>query len=78
MTFTIYLDKNSNKKVDDGDEKIYESGLVQPGYSISHFDLLRPLSAGTYDAVIMQQPYSWEQQTTKLNNMVIATTIIAE
>ena len=76
MQFTIYLDKNSNKKIDDADEKIYESGLVQPGYSISKFSITRTLDVGEYDAVVMQQPYSFDQQRTKLNNMVVATKII--
>lgn len=76
MEFTIYLDKNSNKKIDDADEMIYKSGLVQPGYSISKFSLNRTLDVGEYDAVVMQQPYSFDQQRTKLNNMVVATKII--
>ena len=76
MEFTIYLDKNSNKKIDDADEMIYKSGLVQPGYSISKFSINRTLDVGEYDAVVMQQPYSFDQQRTKLNNMVVATKII--
>lgn len=76
MEFTIYLDKNSNKKIDDTDEVIYKSGLVQPGYSISKFSINRTLDVGEYDAVVMQQPYSFDQQRTKLNNMVVATKII--
>ncbi len=78
MQFVIYLDNNGDKKIDSGDEKLYESGLVQPGYSISHFDITRPLSAGTYKVIVLQQPYSWEQQTTKLNNMVNAVDLIVE
>ncbi len=76
MEFTIYLDKNGNKKIDLDDELIYKSGLVQPGYSISKFSINRTLEAGEYDAVVMQQPYSLDQQTNKLNNMVVATKII--
>ncbi len=75
MEFTIYLDKNGNKKIDDADEMIYKSGLVQPGYSISKFSITRTLDVGEYDAVVMQQPYSFDQQRTKLNNMVVATKI---
>lgn len=78
MQFTIYLDNNGDKKIDSGDEKIYESGLVQPGYSISHFDITRPLSAGNYKIIVLQQPYSWEQKTTKLNNMINAVDLIVE
>lgn len=78
MQFTIYLDNNGDKKIDSGDEKIYESGLVQPGYAISHFDITRPLSAGNYKVIVLQQPYSWEKQTTKLNNMINAVDLIVE
>lgn len=76
MQFTIYLDKNGNKKVDDSDEQIYQSGIVKPGYAISHFNITRPLSEGTYSAVVLAQPYSLDKQTTKLNNMVFATEIV--
>lgn len=76
MEFTIYLDKNSNKKVDNADEMIYKSGLVQPGYSISRFSINRTLDVGEYDAVVLQQPYSFDQARTKLNNMVVATKIV--
>lgn len=78
MQFTMYLDNNGDKKIDDGDEKIYESGLVQPGYSISHFDITRPLTAGNYKVIVLQQPYSWEQKSTKLNNMINAVDLIVE
>lgn len=78
MQFTIYLDNNGDKKIDSGDEKLYESGLVQPGYSISHFDISRPLKAGNYKVIVLQQPYSWEQKTTKLNNMINAVDLIVE
>ena len=78
MQFTIYLDNNGDKKIDAGDEKLYESGLVQPGYSISHFDITRPLKAGNYKVIVLQQPYSWEQKTTKLNNMINAVDLIVE
>ena len=78
MQYSIYLDKNGNKKADDGDELLYESGLVQPGYAISRFSISRPLSEGTYSAVVVAQPYSLDKQLSKLNNMVFATEIIVK
>lgn len=78
MQYSIYLDKNGNKKADDGDELLYESGLVQPGYAISRFSISRPLSEGTYSAVVVAQPYSFDKQLSKLNNMVFATEIIVK
>lgn len=78
MEFTFYIDKNGNKKIDDGDEQIYKSGLVRPGYSISEFSLTRALEAGEYKGLVLEQPYSYDQARTPLNNMVISTTIFAE
>ena len=78
MQFTIYIDKNEDGAIDNGDEMIYQSQLVQPGYSISKFSLLRPLDAGEYKVLVHEQPYSYDQARTKLNNMVISTKIIAE
>lgn len=78
MEFTIYIDKNGDKKIDAGDEKIYQSGLVRPGYSISKFSLDRALDAGEYNVLVMEQPYSYDQARTPLNNMVVSTKIIAE
>lgn len=78
MQFVIYLDKNSNGKVDDSDEQIYQSGLVKPGYEISSFTITRPLSAGTYDAVVLVQPYTLDNQTQKLNNAVFKVNLVVE
>ncbi len=78
MQYTIYIDNNGDKKIDDNDEMIYQSGLVMPGYSISHIELKRTLKAGTYKVIVLQQPYSWEQKSTKLNNMVNAVDMVVE
>lgn len=78
LEFTIYIDKNGDKKIDSGDEKIYKSGLVRPGYSISKFTLDRALDAGEYDALVLEQPYSYDKLRTPLNNMVVSTKIIVE
>ncbi len=78
MTFTIYIDANANNKIDEADEMIYESGLVQPGYSISKFSINRALDAGEYKVLVLEQPYSYDQERVKLNNMVVSTKIVAE
>lgn len=78
MEFTFYIDKNGNKIIDASDEQIYKSGLVRPGYSISEFSLDRALEAGEYNGLILEQPYSYDQVRSPLNNMVVSTKIIAE
>ena len=78
MEFTFYIDNNGDKKIDDGDEQIYKSGLVRPGYSISEFSLNRELQAGEYKGLVMEQPYTYDKQRSPLNNMVMATTIVVD
>ncbi len=78
IVFTIYLDSNENGVIDDSDEQLYQSGLVQPDYSISRFNISRTLQAGTYKAIVHQQPYSFDQARTPLNNFVVKTEIVVE
>lgn len=78
VVFTIYLDANENGAIDDADEVLYKSGLVQPGYSISRFNISRTLEAGEYKAIVHQQPYSFDQARTPLNNFVVKTDLIVE
>lgn len=78
MTFTIYIDKNKDKKIDPTDNMIYKSSLVRPGYSISKFNLNQKLPAGEYDVIVMEQPYSYDQARTPLNNMIVSAKLIVE
>lgn len=75
MRFFLYLDNNGNGKIDDSDELLYESNLVQPGYAISNIDIKRPLESGEYKAIVRTQPYSYDQQRVELNRMDTATVI---
>lgn len=78
VVFTIYLDNNENGIIDETDEKLYQSGLVQPGYSVSRFNISRSLEAGEYKAIVHQQPYSFDQARTPLNNFVVKTDLIVK
>mgnify|MGYP003295025015 CR=1 FL=1 len=78
VVFTIYLDNNENGVIDESDEQLYQSGLVQPGYSVSRFNISRALDAGEYKAIVHQQPYSFDQARTPLNNFVVKTDLIVE
>lgn len=78
VVFTIYLDNNENGVIDESDEQLYQSGLVQPGYSVSRFNISRSLDAGEYKAIVHQQPYSFDQARTPLNNFVVKTDLIVK
>lgn len=78
VVFTIYLDNNENGVIDSADEQLYQSGLVQPGYSVSRFNISRSLEAGEYKAIVHQQPYSYDQARTPLNNFVVKTDLIVK
>lgn len=78
VVFTIYLDTNENGIIDESDEQLYQSGLVQPGYSVSRFNISRSLPAGEYKAIVHQQPYSFDQARTPLNNFVVKTDLIVK
>lgn len=78
VVFTIYLDNNENGIIDESDDKLYQSGLVQPGYSVSRFNISKTLEAGEYKAIVHQQPYSYDQARTPLNNFVVKTDLIVQ
>ena len=75
MKFFVYLDDNENGKIDEKDELLYESNLVQPGYAISKYDIKRPLNEGKYKAVVRTQPYAYDQERAELNRMDMPTII---
>lgn len=62
----------------DTDEVIYSSKLLPPGYSISKFNITRPLEAGTYSAVVRFNAYSFDKEQKRLNGGVSKTTIYVE
>ncbi|MEG2080658.1 MAG: hypothetical protein RRZ68_03735 [Oscillospiraceae bacterium] len=73
----IYL-LGADNSVTTDDELVYKSNLLPPGYSISKFDLMRALNAGSYKTRINYVTYSFDKEQRPLNNMVINTDIIAE
>lgn len=69
ITFGLYLE--------DGDELLYQSGLVEPGMYIQTMDISRKLKAGTYNAYVVCQPYR-SDKTTKTNSGVVKITLTAD
>lgn len=55
MSFGLYLK--------DGDELLYQSGLVAPGKYIQKMTMNKPLKKGTYDAYVKIQPYRSDKKT---------------
>ena len=68
ITFGLYLE--------DGDELLYQSGLVEPGMYIQTMDMTRSLLPGTYDAYVVCQPYR-SDKTTQTNSGVVKITLTA-
>lgn len=66
MTFGLYLS--------DGNKLLYQSGLVSPGKYIQKMKMKRSLSAGTYDAYVVCQPYRSDKKT-KTNQGVVKITL---
>ncbi len=61
--------------LDDTGEVIYTSNLLPPGYSISKFNLTRPLDAGEYKATVKFNCLSFDKEQRKLNGGASKTTI---
>lgn len=68
MTFALYLSE--------GDELLYQSGLVAPGNYVQQMELSRALEPGTYDAYVVCQPYR-SDRTTRTNQGVVRITLTA-
>lgn len=68
MTFGLYLAE--------GDELLYQSGLVEPGNYIQQMEMSRALEPGTYDAYVVCQPYR-SDGVTKTNQGVVRITLTA-
>ena len=62
MTFALYLNNN--------DECLYQSKLVEPDKHIQHISLNRALSSGEYDAYVFIQPYMSDMKTPCNNGRV--------
>ncbi len=75
MKYSIYIDTNGNGKIDDVDMQIYTSELVQPGYSLTNITLSESLGNGEYNAIVLEQAYSYDKQFTPINSQEVETTI---
>lgn len=62
----------------DTEEVLYQSGLLEPGKAIMEFDLNRPLEKGTYNITIQAETYSIEDYEAGMNTGAVDTTIIVE
>lgn len=54
--------------LDSTGEVIYSSNLLPPGYSISKFNLKRPLEAGAYQATLRYNTFTFDKEQRPLNN----------
>ena len=72
LTFELLIPKTGTN----GEyESIYKSDLIPPGLHVQTINLTRPLSTGTYDAVIHVQPYRIADRS-PTNNADMKTTLI--
>lgn len=78
MKYSIYIDTNGNGKIDDIDRLMYSSDFVQPGYSVTNITVSDPLGAGEYNAIVLEQAYSYDKQLTPINSQEIETVIIVK
>lgn len=62
----------------DTNEVIYTSKLLPPGYSISKFNITRPLEAGTYSAMVKFNTFTFDKEQKRLNGGQSKTTIYVE
>lgn len=59
-------------------EVLYTSDLLPPGYSISKFNLTRPLAAGEYAVVVHYRPTTFDKEQRPLNTLDFKTKLIVE
>lgn len=78
LKYTFYIDTNENGEIDEGDELLYASDLICPGYAVKSFSLNRKLEQGEYNVIILEQAYSYDKQVVLLFEQAITTQIIVE
>lgn len=66
IAFGLYLE--------DGDELLFQSGLVAPGLYVQKMEMTRALTPGEYPAYVVCQPYL-SDRTTKTNSGVVKLTL---
>ena len=62
----------------DTEEVLYESGLIEPGMAVMEFDLNRPLDPGVYNVTVLAETTSVEDGKSKMNQGAANTTITVE
>ena len=62
----------------DTQEVLYESGLIEPGTAIMEFDLNRTLEPGTYNVTVLALTTSIEDGESEMNRGAANTTITVE
>lgn len=55
MSFALYLEENN--------EMLYQSGLVEPNNRINNIEIAKPLPSGEYAAYVFIQPYKSDKAT---------------
>ena len=66
IAFGLYLE--------DGDELLFQSGLVAPGLYVQKMEMTRALAPGEYPAYVVCQPYL-SDRATKTNSGIVKLTL---
>ena len=74
LTFELLIPDSG---AEGGYYSLYKSDLIPPGLHVQTINLTKPLSAGTYDAVIHVQPYRIADKS-PTNNADMKTTLIVK
>lgn len=69
ISFGLYLSQ--------GDELLYQSGLVAPGMYIQQMEMTRSLAPGEYDAYVVCQPYQSDRKT-QTNRGIVKITLTVQ
>lgn len=65
---TCYLKAALIVETEEGDQILYESGLFEPGKGVKELTLTQTLPAGTYDARVLFQGYTMDDEKKELNS----------
>lgn len=57
--------------IDDSENPIYESDLIEPGKAVGEFDVTEPLEAGDYEIHLNISTYAMDEELTPLNGAVV-------
>ena len=57
--------------IDDSENPIYESDLIEPGKAVREFDVTEPLEAGDYEIHLNISTYAMDEELTPLNGAVV-------